>query len=32
MDFMDTLEKPLEEIVKELPSFMQDEVPDFVEF
>lgn len=32
MDIMETLEKPLEELVKELPPHMRDEVRDFVEF
>ncbi len=29
---MDTLEKPLEELVKDLPPFMRNEVRDFVAF
>lgn len=29
---METLEKPLEELVRELPPFIRNEVRDFVEF
>lgn len=31
MDFMNILEKPLDDLVKELPPFMRNEVYDFVE-